>query len=160
MTVQYVFLAGVASLLTIWIIIYYDQIGKLYQFVYLYADKLNCVVKTEKRFILHENLKNPAHLNEISLLFNHHSDVHKQRSRNVDIFCIFPRCFTFNIFIKNKRQCIGRSDDRSRRGVTLKKLWMLWKTLWWLLVPQFFVQFIIRLGPNELNWIFPTRTFF
>ena len=110
------FLAGVASLLTIWIIIYYDQIGKLYQFVYLYADKLNCVVKTEKRFILHENLKNPAHLNEISLLFNHHSDVHKQRSRNVDIFCIFPRCFTFNIFIKNKRQCIGRSDDRSRRG--------------------------------------------
>lgn len=99
-----------------------DQIGKLYQFVYLYADKLNCVVKTEKRFILHENLKNPAHLNEISLLFNHHSDVHKQRSRNVDIFCIFPRCFTFNIFIKNKRQCIGRSDDRPPRGVPLEKL--------------------------------------
>lgn len=57
MTVQYVFLAGVASLLTIWIIIYYDQIGKLYQFVYLYADKLNCVVKTEKGLYFTKTLR-------------------------------------------------------------------------------------------------------
>lgn len=51
------FLAGVASLLTIWIIIYYDQIGKLYQFVYLYADKLNCVVKTEKGLYFMKTLR-------------------------------------------------------------------------------------------------------
>lgn len=128
MTVQYVFLAGVASLLTIWIIIYYDQIGKLYQFVYLYADKLNCVVKTEKRFKLHENLKNPAHLNEIPLSFNHHSDVRKTqekyRGRAMSTFSVISLDVLLLIYfsIKNKRQCIGRSDDRSRGGCYFEKL--------------------------------------
>ena len=128
MTVQYVFLAGVASLLTIWIIISYDQIGKLYQFVYLYADKLNCVVKTEKRFILHENLKNPAHLNEIPLLFNHHSDVRKTqekyRGRAMSTFSVFSLDVLLLIYLSKIKDNASAEPmtDPGGGGVTLKQL--------------------------------------